>query len=480
MANNQGRSVRQPTLLEVIIVLGLFLAIAFSFVSVVDLPIQLALFIALFLIVILGIRLGYTYNDLQEAIKSGISNGLEAVLILVAVGALIGSWIAGGIVPTIISFGLEIIHPSIFLLATLIICSLTSLATGTSWGTAGTAGIAMVAIGEGLGIPLPMVVGAVMSGAYFGDKLSPLSDSTVLTASMAKVNIIDHIKSMLYVSVPAFLISGAAFTIVGFTATGHVDMAGVESTINSLNSTFNIGWIMLIPAVVVIVLLAMRKPPVPTIAFGALLGVVWAGLFQGMDWIAALNTTYDGFVIETGEAFMDELLNQGGITSMLGSIVVILLGLGFGGLLNHIGALQVIVDSFKRFITNTGRLSISTVATGIMANIFGCAMYVSLILTPKIMEKNYDEMKVDRRVLSRNTEVGGTLTSGMVPWSDNGIFMVALFGVPTLQYLPYMWLSFAAIILVIIYGYTNKFIWYVDDEEEGQGHELDIASDQKA
>jgi NhaC family Na+:H+ antiporter len=466
MKNSTRNGPRKPNIFEVFIVLLLFLVIAFSFTGVFDLPIQLALLIALFLVILLGLRLGYSYQDLQDAMKGGISSGLEAVLILIVVGALIGTWIAGGIVPSIIYYGLEFIHPSIFLLATVLLCSLTSLATGTSWGTAGTAGIAMVGVGEAMGIPLPMVVGAVLSGAYFGDKLSPLSDSTVLTASMAKVDIIEHIRSLLYVSIPALVISGAAFTFVGFTyASDNVNLSRIDSIMASMNDTFSIHWFMLLPAIIVIVLLAMKKPAIPTIAFGALLGVVWAVLFQDIDWVAALNTAYEGFSAQTGDAFMDELLNRGGIVGMLGSIVVILLGLGFGGLLNYIGALQVIVDAFTKFIKNTGRLSVSTIATGFLSNVFGCAMYVSLILTPKIMEKSYDRLKVDRRVLSRNTEVGGTLTSGMVPWSDNGIFMVALFGVPTLQYLPYMWLSFAAIILVIIYGYTNKFIWYVDDDK---------------
>jgi len=466
MKNAKDSGVRKPYIIEVIIVLGLFLLIAFSFTGIFDLSIQLALFIALFLVIFLGLRLGYTYHDLQEALKDGISSGLDAVLILVAVGTLIGTWIAGGIVPSIIYYGLEFIHPSIFLLATMVLCSITSLATGTSWGTAGTAGIAMVGVGEAMGIPLPMVVGAVLSGAYFGDKLSPLSDSTVLTASMSKVNIIEHIKSLLYVSIPAFIISGIAFTIVGFTyASDQVDLNRVESIMADMSDAFSIHWWMLIPAVVVITLLAMKKPAVPTITFGALLGVIWAVLFQNMDFVSALNTAYEGFNAQTGNEFMDELLNRGGIVGMLGSIVVILFGLGFGGLLNYIGALQVIVDSLSKFITNTGRLSVSTIATGFLTNVFGCAMYVSLILTPKIMENNYDRLKVDRRILSRNTEVGGTLTSGMVPWSDNGIFMAAMFGVPTLQYVPYMWLSFAAIILVIIYGYMNKFIWYVDEAE---------------
>lgn len=325
----------------------------------------------------------------------------------------------------------------------------------------------MVGVGEGLGIPLPMVVGAVLSGAYFGDKLSPLSDSTVLTSSVAKVNIIEHIKSLLYVSIPALIISGIAFTIIGFTYTANnMDLSRVDSIMTAISNTFNISWLMLLPALVVIVLLAMKKPAVPTIAFGALLGAVWASIFQNMDFISSLGTAYEGFSLQSGNEFMDELLNRGGITSMVGSVMVIILGLGFGGLLNYIGALQVLVDTFTNFIKNTGRLSVSTLLTGFLSNVFGCAMYVSLILTPKIMEKNYDRLNVDRRILSRNTEVGGTLTSGMVPWSDNGIFMAAMFGVPVLQYVPFMWLNFAAIILVIIYGYTNKFIWYTEQDAE--------------
>jgi len=466
MTKSQNKTVKKPSLLEVIILLTVFLVIAFSFTTVLDLSIQLALFIALFLVIILGLKIGYTYNDLQDAIKEGVGGGIEAILILISVGALIGTWIAGGVVPAIIYYGLEFIHPNIFLLTTVILCAVTSLATGTSWGTAGTAGVAMVAIGGALGIPLPLVVGAVLSGAYFGDKLSPLSDSTILASSMAKVDVMDHVRSLLYVSIPALVISGIAFTIVGFTyATDNVDLSQVDATLAALDGTFNINWFMIVPAIIVIVMLALKQPAVPTIAFGSLLGVLWAVFFQGLDWNFALNAVYEGFTIQSGNEFLDELLNRGGMASMLDSIAVIILGLAFGGLLNYIGALEVLVDTFTNFITNIGRLSTATVGTGLLANIFGCSMYVSLILTPKIMEKNYDKLNVDRRVLSRNSEVGGTLTSGMVPWTDNGIYMAAMFGVPTLQYLPYMWLNFAAIILVIIYGYTKKFIYYEEDSE---------------
>ncbi|WP_105979482.1 Na+/H+ antiporter NhaC [Bacillus paralicheniformis] len=460
------KTARLPSMLEIICVLGAFLAIVCSFTVKFDLPIQLALFISWFLVILLGLRLGHRYEDLQKSITNGISNGLEAILILIAVGALIGTWIAGGVVPTLIYYGLEFIHPSIFLLATLIICSITSVATGTSWGTVGTAGIAMMAIGEGLGLPLPLVAGAVLSGAYFGDKLSPLSDSTVLASSLSKVEVITHVRAMLYLSVPAYLITAVLFTITGFIyGSKNVDLQKVEFLKTSLQNTFDIHIWMLVPAVIVIVLLAMRKPSVPTIAIGALLGAIWATVFQGMNFADALGTAYNGFSIDTGIKFMDELLNRGGIQGMLGSVVVIILGLGFGGLLEHLGVLKVIVSKFQQKLTSAGNVTFSTIIVAFLANVFGCAMYVSLILTPKIMEKSYDKLGIDRRVLSRNAEVGGTMTSGMVPWSDNGIYMAGILGVSTFSYLPFMWLSFVSIGLAILYGYTGKFIWYTDKKD---------------
>ncbi|MCI4136249.1 malate-H+/Na+-lactate antiporter MleN [Bacillus vallismortis] len=455
------KDVRLPTLFEIIIVLGSFLALVMSFTVFLDLPIQLALFISWFIAMILGIRLGYSYKDMQNAILYGISNGLEAVLILVSVGALIGTWIAGGVVPTLIYYGLEFIHPSIFLLATLIICSIMSVATGTSWGTVGTAGIAMIAIGEGLGLPLPLVAGAILSGAYFGDKLSPLSDSTVLASSLSKVDVLDHVRAMLFLSVPAYVITAILFTITGFMYGGkNIDLDKVEFLKSSLQNTFDIHIWMLIPAIVVIVLLAMKKPSMPVIVIGALLGAIWAVVFQGMNPADAVATAYNGFSIKTDVEFLNGLLNRGGIVGMLGSLVVIIFGLGFGGLLEKLGVLKVIVSMFEKKLTSPGNVTVSTLIVAFLANIFGCAMYVSLILTPKIMENSYDRLNLDRRVLSRNSEVGGTLTSGMVPWSDNGIYMAGILGVSTFAYLPFMWLSFVAIGLAIIYGYTGKFIWY--------------------
>ncbi len=325
------QTVKLPSLIQVIVALGIFLALAFSFTAKLDLPIQLALYIGWFIIMALGIKLGHNYKSLEQAATKGISNGLGAVLILLAVGALVGTWIAGGIVPTIIYYGLKAIHPSIFLLATMIICSLTALATGTSWGAAGTAGIAMMGIGQGLGIPAPMTAGAVLSGCYFGDKMSPLSDSVILASSMSNVEIMEHIKGMLPIALISYIITGILFTAVGFHYAGNVDMSQVESVIVAMDQQFVISPFSFVPVIIVLALLALRLPSFPVISLGSLLGIAWAVMVQDMDPLVAFNTAWAPFSISSGVDFIDAILNRGGMSSMLGSVAVIIFGLGFGG-----------------------------------------------------------------------------------------------------------------------------------------------------
>jgi Na+:H+ antiporter, NhaC family len=474
------KTITPPNLLQAIFVLGGFLALAFTFTNL-GIEIHLALFAGWFLAFSVGKINGQDYQGMEKAITRGISSGMDAIIILLIVGALVGTWISGGVVPSLIYYGLKVIHPSIFLLATLVICSLTSIATGTSWGTAGTAGIAMMGIGAGLGIPAPMTAGAVLSGAYFGDKLSPLSDSTILTASMAEVGLMDHVKGMLPGSVIGYLIAAIGFTVAGFTVsgTGNADMGQVQAVMSAIDGMFHVSPLCLLPMVLVVLLLVMRKPSIPVITFGAVLGIVWGVVFQGLAPAEAIGTAWTQIPKHTGLVFIDNILSRGGMSSMLWSLGIIIFGLGFGGLLDHIGVLKVLTDKFEKRITGGGSLTTATIATGIMGNLFGSAMYVSLILTPKIMGRKYDELGYHRRVLSRNTEFGGTLTSGMVPWSDNGIFMAGILGVATLDYLPYMWLSFACIATTIVFGMTDKFMWRADKPVEVEsgivlGSELEL------
>ncbi|EGU43919.1 Na+/H+ antiporter NhaC [Vibrio ichthyoenteri ATCC 700023] len=453
------RTLRLPSLTQVIVSLGLFLLMAFSFTAKFNLPIQLALYIGWFIIIVLGLRLGHKYKELEQAALNGISNGLGAVLILLAVGALVGTWISGGIVPTIIYYGLKAIHPSIFLLATMVICSLTALATGTSWGAAGTAGIAMMGIGQGLGVPAPITAGAILSGCYFGDKMSPLSDSVILASSMSNVEVVEHIKGMLPIALISYIITGILFTLFGFHFAGNIDMSQVDGVIAAMDQQFYITPFSFVPVVIVLALLAMRMPSFPVISFGSLLGIIWAVLIQDVDFLTAFQTAWEPYSILSGVDFIDSILNRGGMSSMLGSVAVIVFGLGFGGLLDKVGVLETVAKMFERRVNSAGSLATSTIATAFMGNVFGSAMYVSLLLTPKICAKNYDRLGYKRKNLSRNAEFGGTLTSGMVPWSDNGIYMASILGVATLSYAPFMWLSFVCIIVTIVTSYLG---WFVD------------------
>lgn len=460
-----NKSKRLPTIPEVLFTLIGFVVIMFSFIVILDIPIQLALLTTWFLIILVGLRIGYSYKEMQDGLLKGIYDGSEAVLILISVGALIGTWIVGGVVPAIIYYGLSIIHPSIFLLAAFVVCSITSLATGTSFGSAGTAGIAMMGIGTSFGLPVALVAGAVISGCYVGDKLSPLSDTTVMTASLSKVNIIEHIKSMLYVSGPAYIIAGILFLVTGlFFIDNSGDVSQAQATMSALDDFFNISWYMLIPAAVVIVLLALKVPSIPVILFGAFLGTIWASLFQSVPFLEAFNVLYSGGEIASGVEFIDELLNRGGIVFMLDVIVLILFALGVGGLMEKTGILRAICVKMLSWANNSGRITLSTIISGFFGNFFGGAAYVSVITASKITEESYEAHHIDRRILSRNTEAGGTLTTPMVPWSDGGVFMATTLGVSTLSYLPFLWFNFLAIIITLIYGFTNKFIWYTKQD----------------
>lgn len=325
----------------------------------------------------------------------------------------------------------------------------------------------MMGVGASFGIPLPLVAGAVLSGAYFGDKLSPLSDTTILTASLTRVGLIDHIRSMLYVSIPGIAITGVLFLIAGFFYVDNTaDLSIIKTNMEALKDHFNIAWYMLVPIVFTLTLLALRKPAIPTIAFGSLLGVLWAWLFQGRDFLSSLRTAYTGPGMDTGSEFIDLLLNRGGIESMLAVVLFCILALGFGGLMDRMGIITVIGNVLSRWVKNsTGNLTVSTIITAFFGNFFGSAGYVSLITGSKMTEKNYDRLNIERRVLSRNTETGGTLTAAMVPWNDNGIYMAAVLGVSTLSYLPFMWFAFVSIGIGIIYGYTGKFIWKTDGKQ---------------
>ncbi|HRL57811.1 MAG TPA: Na+/H+ antiporter NhaC family protein, partial [Lachnospira sp.] len=274
------------------------------------------------------------------------------------------------------------------------------------------------------------------------------------------IDVIDHVRGILPVSLSAFGITGIAFTLLGFRlGGGSADMTQVNSVMAALQENFHISLFAFVPMLVVIILLILKMPSLPVISFGAGLGIVWGIIFQGLTPVKAISTAWVQLEMNTGIEFIDSLLSRGGMNSMLWSVAIIILGLGFGGLLDRIGIIKAIAGKVYQHINNGGTLTVFTIIVGFLGCLLGSAMYVSLVLTPKIMAEKYDEMGYSRRVLSRNAEIGGTLTAGMIPWSDNGIYMATILGVATFEYLPYMWLSFSCIALAIIFGFTGLFMW---------------------
>lgn len=463
-----------PSFGEAILVLILTFTIIFASILAFNMPVQIALFICWFLAIALGLKLKYSYEELEKVAIDSVSSGLQALLILLAVGAMVGSWIAGGIVPSMIYYGLKIINPKIFLFTTLIICSITSLATGTSWGTAGTAGVAMIGIGSGLGIPPAITAGAVLSGAYFGDKMSPLSDSTNLTASMSGTDVFTHVKSMMYSTVPSYIICSILYIIIGWRYGGSsLDTNLINQYLTILSENFNIGILMLLPPLIVIGLMVLKKPAFPSIAFGAGLGSIWALLFQGQSFTTSLGVIWGGYNISTDVFFIDRLLNRGGITSMLEVVAVMLFGLGLGGLLNHIGVLEVIIMPITKKIKSVWQLLLTTVIVGHITNAVGCSMYISLIMTPQMMGPTFKRFNLKPEVLSRTTEDGGTLSAPLYPWTDNAIYMYGVLGVGALSYAPWAFFLWITPIISVLLGYINKWgmFYYTDEEIKALGTE---------
>jgi NhaC family Na+:H+ antiporter len=337
----------------------------------------------------------HSWKEIQDGMVHGISLAMGAILILMVVGLLIGTWISGGIVPSMIFYGLKILSPGIFLIATLIICSIVSLGTGSSWSTAGTVGVALIGVGQGLGIPVAMVAGAIVSGAYFGDKLSPLSDTTNLAPAVAGADLFSHIRHMVYTTVPGYVLSIILYGIIGMRFSGgSMESGRIDTIVSTLGSNFTIHPILLLPPLLVIVMVVKKIPPLPAILGGTFLGGFFGMVMQGRSLADVIIAAKSGFVSKTGVIIVDDLLTRGGLDSMLNTVALIM-----------------------------------------------CASFEEHGLHPKN--------------LSRALEDSGTLTSPLIPWNSCGAFMGATLGVSPLLYLPFAFLNLANPLVSLFYGYTG-------------------------
>ena len=388
---------------------------------------------------LVALKIGYTWKFIENSMIKGISQAMQSIIILAIIGVLIGIWILAGVVPTMIYYGLMILNPSIFLLATVIITSITSLATGTSWGTAGTMGIALMGIASGLGIPAPVTAGAVLSGAYFGDKMSPLSDTTNLAPAMAGTDVFTHIKAMLK---PTLIAYGLTLVIFGFLSLKYrgasADLSNVDLIANGLKETFTISPVLLLAPLVVIISIAKKLPAVPGIALGIIIAAILGPIYQGINFGDILSAGLNGYVSNTGLEAVDQLLTTGGLNNMMSSISLTIIAMMFGGIAEETGILEAIVKKFLHRVQSVVGLVISTILTCIFTNASMPEQYISIVVPGRMFKNEYKERNLDPTLLSSTLESGGTVTSAMIPWNTCGTYMSTVLGVSTVHYLPFL------------------------------------------
>ena len=400
---------------------------------------------------LVALKIGYTWKFIENSMIKGISQAMQSIIILAIIGVLIGVWILAGVVPTMIYYGLMILKPSIFLVATVLITSITSLATGTSWGTAGTMGIALMGIASGLGIPAPVTAGAVLSGAYFGDKMSPLSDTTNLAPAMAGTDVFTHIKSM---AKPTLITYGLTLLIFGFLSAKYrgasADLSNVNIIANGLKETFTISPVLLLAPLVVIISIAKKLPAVPGIALGIIIAAILGPIYQGINFGDILSAGLNGYVSNTGLEAVDQLLTTGGLNNMMSSISLTIIAMMFGGIAEETGILEAIVKKFLHRVQSVVGLVISTILTCVFTNASMPEQYISIVVPGRMFKNEYKERNLDPTLLSSTLESGGTVTSAMIPWNTCGTYMSTVLGVSTVHYLPFLFFNLLMPIVQVI------------------------------
>jgi NhaC family Na+:H+ antiporter len=410
--------VRPPTLWQALFPVAALILFLVVQISVFDGPPHIPLILGAIVAALMGLRLGHPWHEIENGIVDGIAVALKAILILIVVGILIGTWIAGGIVPVLIDYGLRLLSPTYFLLAACLICSVVSIATGSSWTTAGTVGVALIGIGEGLSVSLPMTAGAIISGAYFGDKMSPLSDSTNLSPAVAGAELFDHIQYMVYTALPAYVLAIVLYSILGFSAqTGAIEGSQVEAIRTVLGENFTLNPILLLPPLLVIAAVAFRIPALPALSGGALLGALMALWIQDSS--------------------------------------LLLCALTFGGIMERTGLLRRLADAILRKAHSTGSLVLAALGSCIGTNIVAPDQYMSIVVPGRMYREAFENRGLAPVNLSRALESGGTLSSPLVPWNTCGAFMSTTLMVSAADYFPYAFVNLITPVVVVIVSYAG-------------------------
>lgn len=438
---------------------------------------HISLIFATVVAAIVAIRAGFSWDEVQEGILYGCKIAMLPMLILMMVGILVASWIASGTIPALVYYGLQVISPTYFLFTAVIICSIASLVTGSSWTTAATFGVAFIGIAEGLNMPLAMTAGAIISGAIFGDKISPVSDSTNLAAGVAEANLFDHIRSMIYTTGPALLITIAIFFVIGLGySADSINSDATDELLLGIRENFNISVLTFIPPLVVLTLAYLRVGALAVMIIGCLVGGFLAIVLQGVGLGEMMNFMNYGYTIETGTESVDKLLNRGGLQGMMWTISLGFIGLSFGGVLEKTNILSVLLERLNVLVQSPKTLIPTHVFASIATNLFSASQYIAIIIPCRMLVPAYKKLNLLPSVCSRTTEDSATVTSPLVPWGLGGAFFTGTLGVSTWDYMGWTFLAILTPIIAILYAQLNLFIWktgerndvntYATDEEQ--------------
>lgn len=445
---------KNPTFLQSLIPVIVLIVLLFFNVMYFDETLgganQTALIIAATIGGMIGWRNGVRWASMQEKILHTIHAAMPSILILFLIGALSGSWMISGVIPLMIYYGVDIMHPAYFLLASVVLCGIVSLATGSSWSTIATIGVAIIGIGNAFHFPAGLVAGAVISGAYFGDKMSPLSDTTNLAPAVAGTDVFIHIRYLVYTTGPTFLLTLLIFGIIGIFYVNNASEINTGFIKQGIAATFNTNLGLLFVPVLLIFLIIKKVPPIPVLLAGTVLGILFACIFQSdlLNQLLAtqhfqnkyqllMQSVFGGMNLETGLTEVDKLLSTGGMEGMLNTVFLILTALTFGGVMDACGFLKKVTETFLKFIVNQTSLVGSTLLTCIFFNITACDQYLAIVIPGKMLQKLYQEKGLKPEVLSRALEDSATVTSVLVPWNSCGATQAKVLGVATLDYLPY-------------------------------------------
>ena len=459
------KEARKPYLWEALLSFGFLIFVMAIGIAKYGADPHIPMLIGTLFAVLIAFKIGYKWDVIEKSMFDGIYQALQAVIILAIIGVLIGVWLISGVVPTMIYYGLAILKPSVFLAATLLICSITSLATGTSWGTAGTMGIALMGISKGLGVPAPLAAGAIISGAYFGDKMSPLSDTTNLAPAVSGTDVFTHIKAMVPTTVVAYVISLVFYLFLGFQyANTGSDISGIVTIREGLAASFNISPLLLLPPLAVILSMAFRMPAIPGITIGIIIGAIEGILFQGISFGEILSASYDGFVSETGIALIDDLLTAGGLNGMMYSISLTIIAMMFGGVMERTQQLEVIVERILRRVKSVAGLITTTVITCIASNATMPEQYISIVLPGRMYHGAYRARGLHPKQLSSTLEGAGTVTSSLIPWNTCGAFLYGVLGVTAWEYGRYAVFNYMMPLVVVVFAFLRLFIYKIEDD----------------